>query len=377
MIAIFSILSLLVSFVSSTFPNGRCAMNRCNASPYSLQWEPTKYNDKSGDFTTCFNIRNQLCSSITEYNCCDVFQTYLDKIIISSYPICNQSISQVMVNGIKKQGGVYFQTYGNNEAELKLTNLALNGSSQVLMQTVCITLTPPCNSLDAFCGNSQGICQFALFNPDKHTCCPTCNMPSFNTVINYTSTDSEQQLALDFHIQGAYTTVKVIRLIMALQRNVSFSPKPTVSYVDYKVSMYYSFHVFFWAGPFENAASALNYILVLEASIATLPKFNIIHINSTISEFVRVPLDAPSFPPEPPFWPAPAISLPPPPPPGPLGPQPIQPPGQPRQPGQPGQPGQPTSAPYCNEPNCPNSRWPLSYCKLYVGVPIACPCLCA
>jgi hypothetical protein len=31
----------------------------------------------------------------------------------------------------------------------------------------------------------------------------------------------------------------------------------------------------------------------------------------------------------------------------------------------------------CIDTDCPNPNWPKSYCTLYVGVPIRCPCLCA
>jgi hypothetical protein len=144
------------------FPDGKCYVNKCDASPYKF----ITYN------TTCFTIERKSCIDNTQYNCCNVFTNLLNKIILKSTPLCNNAIKNVYVNGVKKPGGIYYDLYGKNEAELRITNLQFTNYPTSTL--VCLDAKPPCATLIEYCPQ----CVIAVFDTQKHECCPTCNLDS-------------------------------------------------------------------------------------------------------------------------------------------------------------------------------------------------------
>ena len=168
-----SLLFFLKLAAAWTFPDGRCYVNDCNVSPYGLTWNSANLNSKN-ELVACFDINSKTCLDNSKYNCCNSFTQFVNKFIISTNNNCNKSIRSVTSNGIKKAGGVFFDTYDVNGnpnlySQLRITNLGYN--KNITNNTICITVSSPCNSLESFC---NGECKFALFNTE-HTCCPTCD----------------------------------------------------------------------------------------------------------------------------------------------------------------------------------------------------------
>ena len=50
------------------FPDGRCYVNKCDASPYILDWVSE----------SCFTIKTQNCNNNYRYTCCELFNKLLD-----------------------------------------------------------------------------------------------------------------------------------------------------------------------------------------------------------------------------------------------------------------------------------------------------------
>ena len=150
--------------IDASFPNGQCAAQLCNGSPYSLSWLPT-------------SPANSFCYTVTPIDqllcigpCCANFDNLLKKIVIKTTPTCKTSFKQINIDGIKKGGGVFFDLYGAGEAELRMTSMTFNRTS-IVGRTFCILMSAPCNTLDTFC---NGPCIYSIYDPDTHTCCPTC-----------------------------------------------------------------------------------------------------------------------------------------------------------------------------------------------------------
>lgn len=164
---------LLVLAVGTTnaFPYGRCYVNSCNASPYTL--EKTS--------TNCFVIKDKPCSDNSMYNCCSLFKSLLHKIVLPVNLQCERAVDYVTINGERKGGGVYLDYFKNvNEMELRLTNLKLNSNSAQNTQ-VCVYTKDPCPTLETFLLDDR----FSIFDSSAHNCCPTCNTtllspPEFN-----------------------------------------------------------------------------------------------------------------------------------------------------------------------------------------------------
>jgi hypothetical protein len=135
----------------------------------------------------CFIIDGKSCIDNTKYNCCNIFTTNLNKVVVATNPNCYKTIKSVTLDGVIKGGGVYNSLYGTNNsyAELRLT--ALNFATSPINKIFCLNVAPPCNTLETFCSTSDTHqCLFALFNPDLHTCCPTCNftIPTNNNTVS-------------------------------------------------------------------------------------------------------------------------------------------------------------------------------------------------
>ena len=139
---------------ATAFPSGRCYVHECAASPYAF----TPLN------TTCFSVTRKPCVDSSKYDCCTKFSNLLYKIILKSKPECKGTVQSVFVNGVRRGGGIYFE---NNE--LRITNLNMK---DVTYAEVCVNTKSPCANLDTFCPD----CQVAVFDPQTHTCCPTCDI---------------------------------------------------------------------------------------------------------------------------------------------------------------------------------------------------------
>ena len=149
----------------STFPNGSCSPQGCDQSPYALTWVP---GTSQSNQPMCFVVSLKPCVAGVA-DCCSLFTSLLVKLVIWSRPECDGTIRQVTVNGVKKGGGVYFDT--TPVAELRLTTLYMN-STQAAGTTICVDAAPPCSSLATFCATDP--CVYSVYDPYRHVCCPTC-----------------------------------------------------------------------------------------------------------------------------------------------------------------------------------------------------------
>jgi hypothetical protein len=169
-------LLMLINSAESAFPMGRCYNNRWSASPYDL----IVLNE------TCFKITRKSCEDPTKYDCCKLFDKFLNKVVIKTTQDCEKKIKSVYVDQKKKGGGIYFDKYGDNEYEYRITSLNLNNLNSTI---ICVESLSPCESLLKLCPDGR----FAIFDPFTHTCCPTTTLdfskflpmsPPFTPAIN-------------------------------------------------------------------------------------------------------------------------------------------------------------------------------------------------
>ena len=375
MILKFLMMSLLAlcDVTFAMFPNGRCFIHTCDASPYTLPIV------QQTDNSVCFQIQHQDCTSVSNYDCCNIFHNYVNKIIISSSPTCSyKSISNITLDGFLKIGGIYFDYYNNNtEAELRITNLNFSGYNNILNHTLCINFQNECPSFTSF---SRPHYKFALFNTDAHTCCPTCHlqvprisqMPVIPVIpvipdipVNY---KHDFFLNFSIHCYGAYTTVKGIEIRQSIKDiiNQSYS---FIQFGKRDANPSFSFTVYFTIGPYETKEQANRDYYLLQNIHATANNGKPIIIknissnifSNTSPSIITSPLTPMQPRISPPMQPIISSPLSPLPPMQPIIDNPI--------------PISSHSSP-CSQPYCPNPLWPSSYCNLYIGVPIYCPCLC-
>lgn len=171
LLLLFASLSSYTITITTAFPAGRCYEPSCNAAPYSIS---TSF-DASQPNKFCLTFQKKACQS-ANYDCCSRFTQNLPKFVISSRPECNNSLSMVTIDGVKKGGGVYFSKINEIEAELRVTALTMDEEA-VLSSKICFELRSDraCPTLMDYCrlplSNS---CKVALFDPRVHDCCPTC-----------------------------------------------------------------------------------------------------------------------------------------------------------------------------------------------------------
>lgn len=173
---IMMLLSIPMNTEAAAFPDGRCYENSCNASPYNLNVVnfPTGF---------CFTFQSKACYSNPKYDCCTKFTQSIPKIIFSTLPSCLGSVAQVTVNGVKKGGGIYFNSYATDQAELIITSLNLPASI-IPYSTICVFLQAPCATTEVFCKETRsGLCKFSIYDPIVHSCCPTCPLSIGGTTI--------------------------------------------------------------------------------------------------------------------------------------------------------------------------------------------------
>ena len=161
---LFFLINLLSLFANArgAFPNGRCYVNTCSASPYQFSHK----ND------TCFVISPKNCIDYSEYDCCNLFKNSLPKFVLKTSVECAKSVKGVYINGVKKGGGVFFDSYGNSEYELRVTSLFITTKDVEMGVEVCFDFVTPCSSLKEFDKDNL----VSVFNPTTHTCCPVCNI---------------------------------------------------------------------------------------------------------------------------------------------------------------------------------------------------------
>ena len=177
--SVFTLLTLMsmIPFSLSTFPVGRCYQKACLASPYSAT--VIADNDKQ----MCIAFENKNCYSDPQYDCCTRFTDNVIKIVLPSVPECNSSVSFVTINGEKKGGGIYFDVFDNDNAELRITNLYLN-NTQMLSSIICINFKNVCLNMSTFCRQrNDPRCLVTFYDPTIHDCCPTCPINSDSTTL--------------------------------------------------------------------------------------------------------------------------------------------------------------------------------------------------
>ena len=158
----------------STFPAGSCSQTNCEGSPYDFVW--SLVDQKSGLF--CFNIVNNKANN----SCASSFRSNTRKFVIRSQPLCAVSFKQVNLDGQKKTGGVFFDTF-NNETEAELRVTAMSYTNNTISQiSFCIILNPPCNDIVTFCGGNT--CYYSVYDPYTHACCPVCAFRASNNIVN-------------------------------------------------------------------------------------------------------------------------------------------------------------------------------------------------
>ena len=159
-----ALVAALLVAATRAFPMGRCVVRSCSASPYRLGLEFGEGNQ------TCFPIlRRAACADSSRYDCCARFASLLNKFVVESSSGCKGALATVLVDGVRKRGGVYFDIYDGGLAELRITNLRMANVSAA-GRTVCIQLRPPCASFGTFSPGRR----YAFFDPSLHDCCPTC-----------------------------------------------------------------------------------------------------------------------------------------------------------------------------------------------------------
>jgi hypothetical protein len=144
-------------------------MRNCSVSPYDLN-----IVERVGDSGVCFNFMQKTCSTKDDkYKCCEKFNSNLVKMVLNSKSECNRSLDRVTVNGLRKGGGIFFDTYRDGAGELRITSLNMERNA-VLSAKICVYLKAGsrCNKWEEF---SDGL-EYALFDPLGHNCCPTCKI---------------------------------------------------------------------------------------------------------------------------------------------------------------------------------------------------------
>lgn len=169
----FALVSLLACvWRVQAFPQGRCYVPQCDATPYLLEWLP-----QTRPGTMCFRINLKDCEDASRYACCDLLRQNLNKIVIQSRPECERKVTRVTVDGAVKGGGVYFENGVDSQgvpwAEQRLSTMRMNVSNAA-NKTVCLSVSSPCDTIQTFCPEP---CKYAIFDPVYHLCCPTCAMP--------------------------------------------------------------------------------------------------------------------------------------------------------------------------------------------------------
>ena len=154
------LLLLLIGSSYARFPQGSCPSQGCIESPYEFEW----------DSNFCFEIKSKNC----EGGCCQTFIDQVQKLAIKANAECKSSFQMVTVDGVRKGGGVFFDIYGNNEAEVRITALWSNNAT-IVGKKFCIIVNPfsDCSKYHIFF-NSLDTIFYSVYDPFTHLCCPLC-----------------------------------------------------------------------------------------------------------------------------------------------------------------------------------------------------------
>lgn len=160
-------------YAEYSFPTGLCYDKKCGSSPYEMRWVSSI---DVGDATEhCISLTTRPCIE-SQYKCCSQLEADFKKFVMHVRPECKPALRSVTVNGIVKKGGLYYETYTDRDAELKITALSGINTTTANKTRICMTFAAPCRSLDDLCVFKDGLCYTAAWETIKHECCPRCTI---------------------------------------------------------------------------------------------------------------------------------------------------------------------------------------------------------
>jgi hypothetical protein len=176
---LFLLLVATSGYTQSTyfFPYGRCSDKKCGSSPYELTWISKSIRDDLSQGTFCFHVRTRECTINSQYDCCNKFKKEFKKFVIHVRPECKEAFLGVSVNGQRKGGGIFYDVYDKQNAELRVTALSGINYETANRTQICVHLKAPCIPLHNFCILRDNQCYVSIWETQQHECCPRCIMP--------------------------------------------------------------------------------------------------------------------------------------------------------------------------------------------------------
>ena len=153
------------------YPNGACSARSCVSTPIVAT------DLVASSTSVCWTMRlNPSCVDVGNSTCCETLTSVFQKIVLKSVPECKSQIAAVTVGGVVKAGGVYFETYGQGDAELRITNLLITNLTSADGMSMCIDFVTnsTCSDPDVFFGSSASSYYYSIYDPFRNVCCPTC-----------------------------------------------------------------------------------------------------------------------------------------------------------------------------------------------------------
>lgn len=159
-----------------SFPRGKCYEKRCGASPYAFTWVSKTISDDLSKSTTCMRVHVRPCTVESQYGCCSTFRKQLKKFTMWVKPSCKDALVSVSVNGVEKGGGVFYDVYNDQNAELRVTSFDGIDENTASSTEICMTWRSPCIHTTDFCNLKNGLCYMSVWETDRHECCPRCTI---------------------------------------------------------------------------------------------------------------------------------------------------------------------------------------------------------
>ncbi|KAG2489104.1 hypothetical protein HYH03_012330 [Edaphochlamys debaryana] len=149
------------------FPFCQCQDYRCSTSPYRLVSIPSP-TKRPGEL--CYRIDRVGCSQANP--CCKMLLDTLGKVEFSVEETCKSDYINAAVNGVFQNS--YFDT-DFPTGKIRVTPLRMNVNTAT-NSTICLRMraNSTCASYSGLCGNSNGMCTYAVFESSNHQCCPIC-----------------------------------------------------------------------------------------------------------------------------------------------------------------------------------------------------------